>query len=448
MEKIIVLDDDHVFRKNLCRALVGRGYDVYPAENGEDALRLASERYFDAAFIDMKMPGMNGFEVIKALKEVQPSIIGIILTGYGSINDAVKAIKLGGYHYLTKPCDMGEIEDILKKVSEERKKTHWDGSHAGVYQGIVGSSPAIGKVIGLIKKVKDSSLPVLISGESGTGKELVAKAIHFDGSRREHSFVAINCATLKPELLENELFGHVKGAFTGAVDCKEGLVKMADKGTLFIDEIADMNLAVQAGLLRFIETGIYRPMGANREIAVEARCVAAINRNIEEEVRLRRFRLDLYYRLNVCRINIPPLRERKEDIPDIAGYFLSSFPALAGRNVTLSYGAADRLASHNWPGNVRELCHLLQRALLSLSEAEDTITAGHIEQSLQSGGDTSIQDHQQHGPSCSLEETERRHISASLDAHGWNISRAAIKLGIDRRTLQRKIGRYQIRRCR
>lgn len=440
MLRIMVVEDDQIFRKNLCKALTIRGYDVYPVENGEVAVRLISEKDFDAALIDMKMPGMDGLQVVRELKEIQPSVRGIILTGYGSIEDAVETIKLGGYHYLTKPCEMGEIEDVLKKVSEEMDVVR--ETDAGTYQGIVGASPVIKKVIRLIKKVKDSPLSVLISGESGTGKELVARALHFDSCRKAHNFIAINCATLKPELLENELFGHVKGAFTGALGFKEGLVKLADSGTLFIDEIGDMNQVVQASLLRFIETGIFRPLGSSKEVRVNTRIVAAINKDIEEEVRAKRFRQDLYYRLNVCRINIPPLRERAQDILILARHFLSMFTTAAGRSVTLSSGAIDQLMLHSWPGNVRELFHVIQRAIVLLSRREDIITKRHIYESLHSwnGGMAA----EKPNYSGSLKASEKEYVAASLKTYDWNVSRTAVALGIDRRTLQRKITRYQI----
>lgn len=443
MLSLLVLDDDHVFRKNLSKALMSRGFQVFQAESGGDAIRMVSERSFDAALIDMKMPEMNGFQVLQALKDIQPSIIGIILTGYGSIPDAVKTMKLGGHHYLTKPCEMDEIEELLKKVLEE-KPIEEPGFRAEAYQGIVGASPGIKNVIELIKKVKDSNLPVLICGESGTGKELVARALHFDSGIKSGPFIAVNCATLKPELLENELFGHIKGAFTGAANFKEGLVKAADNGTLFIDEIADMNLTVQASLLRFIETGIFRPLGSNSELRVKTRIIAAINKDIEEEVRQKRFRHDFYYRLNVCRINIPPLRERVQDIPLLARHFISVISCATGNRLILSACAIDLLTAHSWPGNVRELFHVLQRAQVLLGPDNETITRRIMEQALHSHSGFSI--HMAAGSISSLEETEKKCIIANLNTHGWNISRTASALSIDRRTLQRKIARYQISR--
>ncbi len=432
--RVLVVDDDHAFRKHLSRALIRRGYDVWSAEGGKDAINIVEDKSFDVAIVDLKMQEMDGIQVIEGLKNIQPSIVGIVLTGYGSIPTAVKALKLGAYHYLTKPCQMAELETILKEVKDERNiNLRRVPDH---YHGIVGKSQTIQNIIDTIQLVKDTSLPVLISGESGTGKELVARAIHFDSCRKENPFIAINCASLKPELLENELFGHVKGAFTGATNCKDGLLKISDGGTLFIDEIADMDLVVQASLLRFIETGLFRPLGATKEVMVNVRIVAAINKDIEDEVKMRRFRHDLYYRLNVCRINIPPLRERKEDIPLLVDHLLTTSPLVKDRTVTISSSAMEIFLSYNWPGNVRELFNLLGRVILMTKES--IITKGHLVTFLPScirkGSDRA----------SSLKEIEKRYIVESLKAHGGNISATARDLGIDRRTLQRKISGYRI----
>ena len=432
--RVLVVDDDHAFRKHLSRALIRRGYDVWSAEGGKDAINIVEDKSFDVAIVDLKMQEMDGIQVIEGLKNIQPSIVGIVLTGYGSIPTAVKALKLGAYHYLTKPCQMAELETILKEVKDERNiNLRRVPDH---YHGIVGKSQTIQNIIDTIQLVKDTSLPVLISGESGTGKELVARAIHFDSCRKENPFIAINCASLKPELLENELFGHVKGAFTGATNCKDGLLKISDGGTLFIDEIADMDLVVQASLLRFIETGLFRPLGATKEVMVNVRIVAAINKDIEDEVKMRRFRHDLYYRLNVCRINIPPLRERKEDIPLLIDHLLTTSPLVKDRTVTISSSAMEIFLSYNWHGNVRELFNLLGRVILMTKES--IITKGHLVTFLPScirkGSDRA----------SSLKDIEKRYIVESLKAHGGNISATARALGIDRRTLQRKISGYRI----
>lgn len=434
MARILVLDDDNVFRKTLSRALAARGHEVTAAESGAEAGRLASLKVFDAAIIDMMMPGMNGFEALQAIRMAQPGTACVILTGYGSIADAVKAMRLGGYNYLTKPCSIDDIEEVLAGI----KGTLPAGSREGeCYQGILGASPAIKEVVTFIRRVKDTSLPVLVSGESGTGKELVARALHFDGLRSNGPFVAVNCATLKPGLLENELFGHVKGAFTGAADVKEGLLKAADNGTLFIDEIGDMDLSVQASMLRFMETGSFRPLGSTKEMKVDTRVVAAINRDIEEEVRSRRFRLDLYYRLNVCRVHLPPLRSRPEDIPLLAEHFLKRLSEASGRGYSFGPGALGALSNHDWPGNVRELLHLIERA--AILGTGEVITAERVNACIGAKGRMGRQ-------SQSLSQAEKECILSALAAHKWNISRAARALSIDRRTLQRKIAGYGLRK--
>jgi len=440
--KILIVDDDHVFRKHLSKAFVRRGYEVESVENGEDAVRLGSERSFDAAIIDMNMPGMNGLQVVKELRDVNPGMISIILTGYGSISTAVDSIKLGAYHYQTKPCNISILEKILTDASNERgiiQKSFQD-----IYHGIVGKSSRIQKVISTVQKIKDSSMPVLIYGESGTGKELVARALHFDSCRKNGPFIPINCALLKPDLLENELFGHVKGAFTGASDIKDGLMAIADGGTLFIDEIADMNPAVQAGLLRFIETGVFRPLGSVKEKKVNVRIVTAINRDIEDEVSAGRFRNDLYYRLKGCRIDIPPLRERKDDIPELVNYFVKNFSESQKRTISITPAAMDAILSNYWYGNVRELFRFLETALIL---SEDNTLSKHAINSLLSHGreKQSAAGAQALSAESSLESREVNYIKEQLESCRWNVSKAAKALGIDRRTLQRKMVRYNLR---
>ncbi len=436
---ILIVDDDNIFRKHIANALVRRGYKVTSADNGKEAVHMAEDTIFDAAFVDMKMPDMNGIEVIKELKEIQPALKSIILTGYGSIANAVEAMKIGAYNYLLKPCEIEEMESAIRAVASQELEVRGEG-YSGVYHGIAGNSLAIQKVISIIRQVKDSPFAVLITGESGTGKELTARAVHFDSIRKERPFIAINCASLKPDLLENELFGHVKGAFTGATDNKDGLLKVADRGTMFIDEIGDMNLTVQASLLRFLETGIFRPLGSTREIKVDVRIVAAINKDIEEEVKSKRFRHDLYYRLNVCRIDMPPLRDRKEDVPMLAKYFLLSSPLAKEKSIAISDGAMDVLTAYHWPGNVRELFNTLSRAMLLCNE--NVITKGIINSILNIKTDVS-----NYAPSAeSLDGIEKKCLLESLNANDWNITKTATRLGIDRRTLQRKIARYQIKK--
>ncbi len=442
MARILVLDDNSGFRKTLCMALTCRGHEASPASNGKEALRLAKKQEFDAAFIDMKMPGMNGLDFLNALKNVQPSVAGIILTGFGSIPDAVHAMKIGGFHYLTTPVDLREIEDVLKQLPSNSTAGGMDDKGSTEYHGIVGANKTLKNVIEVIKNVKDSHLPVLIFGESGTGKELIARALHYDCARKDCPFIPVNCASLKNELLENELFGHVKGAFTGASVSKEGIIKAADGGTLFIDEIADMDPAVQASLLRFMENGMVRPLGSSHEVKVSTRVVAAINRNIEEEVRAGRFRMDLYYRLNVCRINVPPLRSRLNDIPLLVSHFISIISKNTGEPFSVAPDALLRLSKHTWPGNIRELFHTLQRA--ALLNKGGIITQRSIDRSLECTASTIDNLSWQKEESETLEDSEINHILTCLKNNKWNISKTALELKINRRTLQRKMTKYNI----
>ncbi|MBI5328077.1 MAG: sigma-54-dependent Fis family transcriptional regulator [Deltaproteobacteria bacterium] len=436
---ILIVDDDNIFRKHISKALMRRGYRVTSVDNGKEAVRMAADTIFDAAFVDMKMPDMNGIEVVRELKEMQPALKSVILTGYGSIATAVEAMKIGAYNYLIKPCEIEEMESVIRAVASHESGVK-GRDFSEIYHGIAGNSPAIQKVISIIRQVKDSPFAVLITGESGTGKELTARAVHFDSIRKERPFIAINCASLKPDLLENELFGHVKGAFTGATDNKDGLLKVADGGTLFIDEIGDMNLTVQASLLRFLETGIFRPLGSTRELKVDVRIAAAINKDIEEEVKAKRFRHDLYYRLNVCRINMPPLRDRKEDVPILAKYFLLSSPLAKERGIAVSDDSMGVLTAYRWPGNVRELFNILSRAML-LSNG-NIITKGIINSILPDK--TRLLNQAPSAPS--LDAMGKRYLLESLNANNWNITKTAAHLGIDRRTLQRKIAKYQIKK--
>ncbi len=435
--RLLIVDDDRTFRKNLSKAFARRGHEVFSAGGGREAIDFITKMRFEAAIVDMKMPDMDGLQVIRELKGIQPDIVSIVLTGYGSIPNAVDAIRLGAYDYITKPCGAFDIETVIKKVM-----IGWDGCYEGKitkgYCGIVGKSKAIRCIIGLIHAVKDSTLPVLITGESGTGKELVARALHFDSIRKDRPFIAVNCASLKPELLENELFGHAKGAFTGAANAKDGLLKVVNGGTLFIDEIADMAPAIQASLLRFIETGLFRPLGSIKEINVDVRIVAAINKVIEEEVRAKRFRHDLYYRLNVCRIDMPLLRERSEDIPLLVDHFFKTSPVSKGKGINITADAIEALKLYHWPGNIREMFNLLGRAIL-LSK-DTTITRCHILPLFSYNSFKGLLP-----PPSSLNDIEQRHIRHTLKVCLGNISKTARTLGIDRRTLQRKMKRYGIK---
>lgn len=437
--RVLLVDDDETFRRTVGGALGKRGFEVTLAPGGEEALKQAREREFDVALVDLKMPGMDGLELLARLRREQPELEVVVLTGHGTIPSAIEAIKAGANHYLTKPCELAEIEASLQRAGDHRLLASENRSlseaqaRGSSYQGIVGQSSAVRDLEDMIRRVKDSASPVLVEGESGTGKELVARALHFDSVRARHPFVVVNCAGLKEQLLESELFGYAEGAFTGASKAKPGLLDVADRGTLFIDEIADMALPVQAGLLRVIETKEFRPVGATRERRVDVRIIAAANRNLEGEVEAGRFRADLLFRLNVVRIRVPALRERLEDIPLLVEHFLGHSSTALSKGIRgVPAEALERLAGYDWPGNIRELFNLLERAvLLSPPGAVDPALLAPPPRKGAAGE--------------SLEDAERRHVETLLEKEEGNVTRVAKVLGIDRRTLQRKMARWGLK---
>lgn len=450
---ILLVDDDAVFRQTVSRALQRRGFSVHEAENGERALSVGILAECSAALIDLRMPGMNGLELLKRLREQYDDLPVIVLTGHGSISTAIEAIKLGAFHYLTKPCDIPEVEIYLQKAIQQHRierenrylRSAMERAHTSC--GLVGQAPAIQSILTLIERMCDSDAPVLISGESGTGKELVAQALHYQGKRKEYPFIAINCATLKPDLLENELFGHVSGAFTGAVKRKDGLFAAADGGTLFIDEIADMNPGVQASLLRAIETGVFRPLGSTREQRTNVRILAAVNRDLAGEVAAGRFRQDLFFRLSVLVIQMPPLRERIDDIPLLVEEYLRrTFAAQKGFHFDPE--AVRILQTYSWPGNVRELFNICERAVLlsnettiSSSTVQSLLSTGTVLHPAPSASLTPATDFEE----IALDDVEKIHIKRTLERTGFNVSQTADLLKIDRRTLQRKMMKYGLR---
>ncbi len=450
---ILLVDDDAVFRQTVCRALQRRGFAVLEAENGERALSAGGLAECNAALIDLRMPGMDGLELLKRLREQYDDLPVIVLTGHGSIATAIDAIKLGAFHYLTKPCDIPEVEIYLGKAIQQHRierenrylRSAMERAHTSC--GLIGHTPVIQNILTLIERMRDADAPVLISGESGTGKELVAQALHYQGKRKEYPFIAINCATLKPELLENELFGHVSGAFTGAVKRKEGLFAAADGGTLFIDEIADMNPGVQASLLRVIETGVFRPLGSTREQRTNVRILAAVNRDLAGEVAAGRFRQDLFFRLSVLVIQIPPLRERIADIPLLVEEYLRRTHAFQ-KGFRFDPDAVRILQTYSWPGNVRELFNICERAILLSNET--TISPATVQSLLATGTILHTAPPASLSPSedyesIALDDMEKTHIKRTLERTGFNVSQTADLLKIDRRTLQRKMMKYGLR---
>jgi DNA-binding NtrC family response regulator len=429
---VLVVDDDESFRSLVADRLTRTGYRVAAAAGGEAALALLDG--IEIAIVDLLMPGMDGLTLLKKIRQANADISVLMLTGHGTIDNAVEAMKVGASDYLLKPCSLAEVEIRIDQVWEksrlrkENQQLRAVIQHENPYQGITGESPAMQAVFELIRKVKDSLSPVLIEGESGTGKELVARALHFDSDRRDRPFVAVNCATLQETLLESELFGHRAGAYTGASVDKRGLLEIADRGTLFVDEIGETHPNVQAKLLRVLESGEFRAVGDVKEKKVTVRLVAATNKNLRSEVAAGHFREDLFYRLNVVSLRLPPLRERGEDIALLARNFLLR----KGR--TIGDRALATLMGHSWPGNVRELFNTLERAVLFNS-------SGRIDQiEIPSGvGAPAPKD-------GTLEEVEVAHMKRVLESVQWNISRAAEILGTSRRNLHRKINQHNLKK--
>ncbi|HXG08219.1 MAG TPA: sigma-54 dependent transcriptional regulator [Gemmataceae bacterium] len=445
--RLLIVDDDEQLRQTLERRFKRQGLAVTAVADGEEALAKATHNRWDVALIDLRLPGMSGIELMKKLKELQPELEALLLTAQGSIETAIQAMKLGAYDYLTKPFPLPELEVHIQKAYEKvqlaRRERQWveQIGYESSRHRLIGSSPAMQRVVQLLQRVAPTDSTVLVRGASGTGKELVARAIHYNSPRRHRPLVTVNCAALQETLLESELFGHEKGAFTGAVQAKPGLVEVAEGGTLFIDEIGEMAAGLQAKLLRVLEDGHFRRVGSTQESRADVRVVAATNRPLEEEIKAGRFREDLYYRLNVITIQLPPLRERRQDIPELVEHFLTS-RQIGSTRYRIEPEALEALVRYDWPGNVRELANVLERAQIL---AEDhVITLDDLPENLVESPATETgsadPDH--------LREVERRHVLKILHKVKGNKVHAAKALGISRRALYRLIAKHHLERVR
>ena len=373
MAKILVVDDERGMREFLNIMLQKEGYGVTSAGSGKEALEYISQKTFDIVITDIRMPDITGIDIIKTVKESTPETIVIMITAYASTETAVEAMKQGAYDYITKPFKIEEIKLIVRNALEKRrlreenlilKKKIEEWTATGFIGGIVGKSPSVIRIIELMVKIADSPSNVLITGESGTGKELIARAIHHYSYRKDRPFVAINCSAIPEGLFESELFGHIKGAFTGAIANKEGIFESANGGTIFLDEIGDIPQSFQVKLLRVLDDKIIKRVGGNQEIKIDVRIVAATNKDLKKAIAEGAFREDLFYRLDVIPIEMPPLRERKEDISLLIEHFLSKFNRILGREAkSTSPDAMERLVNHSWKGNVRELENVIERAV-------------------------------------------------------------------------------------
>ncbi|MDE2039771.1 MAG: sigma-54-dependent Fis family transcriptional regulator [Elusimicrobia bacterium] len=438
--KILLVEDDPSQQTLLSFELKGRGYAVTAAKSASEALAHLARDNYELVLTDLRLADSDGLEVLRASKREQPDAEVVVVTGHGSISSAVAAMKAGAFDFLTKPIETEQLALVLHKALERRSllgevrrlREEVKGKYS--FEGIVYGSPQMHRVLELVKKVAVTEATVLVCGESGTGKELVARAIHENSPRRSGSFVAINCGALPEGLLESELFGHVKGSFTGADRNKRGLFEEASGGTLFLDEISETSLALQVKLLRALQEGEVRRVGDNHPIKVSGRLVAATNKDLAQRVKEGKFREDLYYRLKVFPIEIPPLRQRREDILPLAEHFLRKAKKKTGGSaVRLAPEAASALAAYSWPGNVRELEHAIERALIMASGP--AVSLPDLPAELQGPSGVAAE---------TLEELERKHILAVFEACGGNATEAARRLGVGRNTLWRKLKSYGV----
>ncbi len=457
-KRILIVDDEEIVVRSCLRILATEEYDIAVASNGLEALAKINDEDFDMVILDIMMPKMNGIEVLQRVKESHPDIDVIMITGLNEIDTAVKAMKLGAFDYLPKPFNPEELELVVKRAFERRQllqenvnlKNEVSARYS--FENIIGASPAMQAVYRLIARCAPTNSTVMLRGESGTGKELIARAIHFNSLRKDQPFVTVDCASLSENLLESELFGHVKGSFTGAVSNKKGLLEAANGGTLFLDEIGNISLSTQAKLLRFIEAREFKAVGDTQSKSVNIRLLTATNKDLEGMVADGSFRDDLYYRINIFPIAIPPLRERRDDIPTLAFHFLNTFSKEMGRQVKeFSAGAMNLLMNHEWPGNVRELENVVQRAVILSSD--EIIRQAHLVSVLemQPLGNMDVprtseelKNIKKVARQKSVENVEKLFILGALKRNDWNVTASAEETGMQRTNFQALMKKYDI----
>ena len=471
---ILVVDDDSGHRNMLCTLLTGWGYRVQSAGDGEEAVSFCKQRPYELVLMDVRMPKKSGLEALLEIKACNPAIPVLIMTAFSDVEAAVAAIKAGAYDYLTKPLDFEKLKISLRNIFEfsslKQENTTLAANLNSAFgtSGIIGQSAAMHNILNLVQTIAPSEATVLINGESGTGKELIAKAIHLNSPRRAGPYIAFNCAAITESLFESELFGHEKGAFTGADRRRDGRFMAADKGTLFLDEVGEIPLLMQAKLLRVLQEREVQPVGSDKTYGIDVRIITATNKNLAEEVEAGRFREDLYYRINVVSLDLPPLRQRPEDTPLLAQHFLNSFTRQNGKQVKgFTPGAMDALIHYAWPGNVRELENVIERAVVLL--LGEYVSERELPPQVlrQSGQKVGVQEHSgeqvnweaqaaysldstpTNAPTnapvkaVTLKDMEREVIMATLAEAGGNKSEAAKRLGITRKTLHLKLQKYE-----
>jgi DNA-binding NtrC family response regulator len=448
---ILVVEDGKSQREMLCEFLSGEGFDVSDVDRGDKALELVKNDYFDLLLLDFKMPGMDGMQVLEAVKRINPEIDVIMMTAYGTIETAVKAIKTGAADYITKPIELEELLILIEKISERRTLLRENEALREELRGkgittdqIIYESTAMDEVINLAGRVANSNATMLIQGESGTGKELVARLIHTLSPRSQKPMITVNCAALPENLLESELFGHEKGAFTGASQRRIGRFEEADGGTLFLDEIGELSPSVQVKLLRFLQEREFQRIGGNSTIRTDVRIVTATNRDLDAKIGEGSFREDLFYRLNVVTIEIPPLRERKEDIPPLIDHFLNRFATENGKIVQgTDLETRDLLLKYDYPGNVRELENIIERAVVITRS--DVVSSRDLPFSGSSPGEAKSEVTATASLKTSLEGLEHQMIKDAMTQTKNHQTRAASLLGISERTLRYKLKKYGLK---
>jgi DNA-binding NtrC family response regulator len=452
--QVLVVDDHELYRKAVERILVRAGYQVFTARDANEAMQRVTREPLDLVLCDVKMPGISGLELIRQIREHEPDLPCIVITGYGGAEASLEALRAGAYWYLEKPVEPAH-HDVLRRLASQaiehgRLKTEnrllqrqLQGRYR--FENLIGSSAALQRVLDVVERVADTDSTVLVTGESGTGKEMVARALHWNSHRAERMFVTVNCGAIPEELLESELFGHVRGAFTNAVSHREGRFSLANGGTIFLDEIGDMSPNLQVKLLRVLQDRTFEPVGSSHSVKVDVRVIAATNQRLEQAIRERRFREDLYYRLNVIPIEVPPLRERPEDVPLLVSHFLrrASEEKKLGA-CTFAPEALERLGQHEWPGNVRELENLVERLVILRGEGE--IGVADLPATLRAGASglpTSAPRETLPQTGLSFHEVVNRFeadlILQALERTHWNKNQAARLLGLNRTTLLEKI---------
>ena len=446
--RILIADDEEVMRDSLSDWLREDGYDVIAVASGAEAVEKVKSEPWTVLMVDLKMPGMDGMEVVRQVKKISPELPIIMVTAYATVDTAVQAMKEGAYDYIAKPFDPEQVGLAIRKiiahqeVLEENVALRQALRKQHEFQNLIGKSRKMHEIMETVQTIADSTANILISGESGTGKEVVARAIHRSSLRREKPFMAVSCAAIPETLLESELFGYEKGAFTGATAQKRGRLEQAEDGTFFFDEIGEMSLKSQVDLLRVLQEREFRRVGGEALVRLEARVISATNKNLKKLVQEGKFREDLYYRMNVIPIHIPPLRERKEDIPLLALHFLKKYAVENGKHLNdFSPEAMELLLKYDWPGNVRELENAVERAVI--------VAAGslvHLENLTVEGGVTvrGVSEITSISGSATLEEVEKAHILKVLKANDLNVKKCSDILGIDRTTLYKRMKEYGV----